>query len=337
MSTILLVGAGAVGGRTARQLAETSGVDDVLVVDHDSRRSRAVAEAVGAPCRAVEWDGSQLPPGPLDSLAVALPFRHEAAVVRSAIEAGIPVASSADEPRALEALLALGILAAERGVVVAAGCGLAPGLADVMARHAADSLDDVSEVHVARVGVGGPACTKASARSLRGDAIEWREGEWHELPRRLREEVVWFPDPAGPRECRGVEGATALLVRAFPGARRLSYRLAKPPGRLAARVQRRKRGDAPDWGAARVEVWGQRGQALETVVYGVIERTVVAAGTVLALAAAHLAAGVEAPPGVHALSTLVAPRPFLEELAHRGVKVAVFEGLAGDEGAAQAS
>ncbi len=335
MSSVLLVGAGAVGGRAARQLAETPGIDDILVADADPLRSRSVAEAVGVPCRAVEWDGSR--PPSVDAFAVALPFRHEVDVVRSAVEAGIPVASSADEPRTIEALLGLDELASDRGVVVAAGCGLAPGLADVMVRHAADALDEVSEIHVARAGVAGPACAKALARSLRGDALEWREGEWRELPRRLREEVVWFPDPAGPRECRGAEGGTALLVRGFPGVRRVSYRLAKPLGRVAARVERRKRGDAADWGAARVEVWGKRGEALETVVYGVIERTPVATGTVLALAAAHLASGVEAGPGVHGLATLVPPRSFLEELARRGVKVAVFEGVAGDEGAARTS
>lgn len=337
MSTVLLVGAGSVGARTARQLAETPGVDDVPVADLDPRRSHRVAETVGRPCRAIEWDGTPRFPDPVDALALAVPSRHERELVRHALEASIPVACSTDEAPALDALLGLEELAAAQGVVVAAGCGLAPGLADVMARHAADALDDVSEIHVARAGTAGAACAKAAARALRGDALEWREGERQELPRRLREEVVWFPDPTGPQECRGVEGGTGLLVRAFPSARRVSYRLAKPPGRLAARLERRRRGEALDWGAARVEVWGRRGQALETVVYGVIERPAVAAGTVLALAAAQLAAGIDAPAGVHGLSTLVDPRSFLAELARRGVKIAVFEGIAGDDGAARTS
>jgi hypothetical protein len=70
------------------------------------------------------------------------------------------------------------------------------------------------------------------------------------------------------------------------------------------------------------------------MVYGVIDRTAVASGTVLAVAAACLAgiapglsarAGPTA--GVQGLAALVEPVPFLAELARRGVKAAVFEGV----------
>ena len=67
------------------------------------------------------------------------------------------------------------------------------------------------------------------------------------------------------------------------------------------------------------------------MVYGAIDRTEIAAGTILALTAAGLVgalAGVLVPePGVHGLGRVVAPRAFLTELAHRGVKVAIFEGV----------
>jgi hypothetical protein len=70
------------------------------------------------------------------------------------------------------------------------------------------------------------------------------------------------------------------------------------------------------------------------MVYGVIDRTAVAAGTVLAVAAVRLAGiapGLDArdgpTSGVHGLAALVEPVPFLAELARRGVKAAVFEGV----------
>jgi hypothetical protein len=86
------------------------------------------------------------------------------------------------------------------------------------------------------------------------------------------------------------------------------------------------------WGAARVEVWGRRGRAREAIVYGVIEQTSTAAGTVLAVTTAGLAGvldvlGEKEPVGVHGLATLVEPVPFLAELANRGVRAAVFEGI----------
>jgi hypothetical protein len=86
-----------------------------------------------------------------------------------------------------------------------------------------------------------------------------------------------------------------------------------------------------EWGAIRVEVWGRRGAAREPVVYGAIERTEIAAGTVLALTAAGLSGAlptlVDRRPGVQGLGSVVTPRAFLAELASRGVKVAVFEGV----------
>jgi hypothetical protein len=161
--------------------------------------------------------------------------------------------------------------------------------------------------------------------------VEWRDGNWHE-ERRSDPELVWFPDPIGARECEPVAMGVRLLVRAFPGVRRVTVRLAEPLTRRLAWPSRR--GLDEGWGSTRVEVWGWRGQARESMVYGVIDRTAVAAGTVLAMTAARLAGvapglGARDGPdgGVHGLGALVEPVPFLAELARRGVKAAVFEGV----------
>jgi hypothetical protein len=65
----------------------------------------------------------------------------------------------------------------------------------------------------------------------------------------------------------------------------------------------------------------------------VIERTAVAAGTVLGVTGAWLSGALPAlaaPPGPGAagLGAMVEPVPFLGELARRGVKAAAFEGVA---------
>jgi hypothetical protein len=93
---------------------------------------------------------------------------------------------------------------------------------------------------------------------------------------------------------------------------------------------RRRFGDDGEWGAARVEVWGQKDDGHGCVVYGVVERTAVAAGAVLAVVAAQLGGGLGPrvhQPGVHGLGSLVEAKPFLAELAQRGVRAAVFEGV----------
>jgi hypothetical protein len=95
-------------------------------------------------------------------------------------------------------------------------------------------------------------------------------------------------------------------------------------------MMRRRFGDDGEWGAARVEVWGRSDHGPDCLVYGVVERTSVASGAVLAVVAARLAGAIGdriVRAGVHGLGGLVEPTPFLAELAQRGVRVAVFEGV----------
>ncbi|MCZ7527841.1 MAG: hypothetical protein M5U14_16575 [Acidimicrobiia bacterium] len=332
MSVVLVAGAGAVGVRAARQLVETPGVEKVVVAERRGHRGEAVARALGDRGEALRWRaGDPLPDG-LDVVVSALPTPADVRALSQAVEAGVPAVSSADDHRGLEQLLGLDGAARAAGVGVLVGCGLAPGLADVLARHAAGALDEVDEVHVARCGAAGRASVAAVERALHERPVDWVEGGWR-TGRRPTRELVWFPDPVGAQECATTPDGVALLVRAFPGLARASVRLGEPP--RSSRWRRpgaRRHHDESSWGAVRVEVWGRRGTAREVVVYGVIERTAVAAGTVLAVAAATLAglvpgAGPGLAPGVHGLAEAVAPVPFLAELSHRGVKAAVFEGV----------
>jgi hypothetical protein len=333
VTTVLLVGAGAVGAQAARQVVDTPGVERLLLAVRDHEHARALARALGATAETVvHAPGDPLPTG-VDAVATALPAAVDAGPARRAVEAGVPVASAVDDHDGIRALLELDAAAREAGVVVAAGCGLAPGLACVLARHAAGALDRVDEVHVARSGVAGPASRTSLRRARRERPGEWREEAWHD-ERSGDAELVWFPDPIGARECEPVASGVALLVAAFPGIAQATVRFDKALARRAgARIRRRREDDG--WGAARIEVWGWRGRARESIVYGVVDRTAVAAGTVLGVTAAGLAGALPAVSlraghehGAQGLAALVEPVPFLAELARRGVKAAAFEGVA---------
>jgi hypothetical protein len=331
LTTILLVGTGAVGARAARQLIDTAGVDRVLLTDTDTERLAAAARALGRRAEAVTYiPGRPLPEG-IAAVACALPPGPDVAVAQRAVATGVPYASAIDDDEAIAAVRGLDGDARRAGVLAVPGCGLAPGLADVLARHAADGLTRIDEVHIARAGVAGPACHASARRARRDHAAEWRDGAWLK-EQRGGPELVWFPDPVGARDCELVAGGVTLTVAAFPEISHASVRIDEPPSRsLAAWLTRRVVDDG--WGAVRVEVWGWRGQTREPVVYGVIERTAVAAGTVLALTAARLAGVLPTlslrpghGAGVRGLGALFDPAPFLAELARRGVKAAAFEG-----------
>lgn len=331
MTSVLLAGAGVVGARAGRQLLDTEGIEHVVVTDRSAERARALANGLGSAASVCSWPPTSL--GDVDAVAVALPGASAPAVARAALAAGRPVAALGDEEAALAALLALDETARTAGVAVVAGCALVPGLSEVLARHAADALDSADEVHVARTGAAGPECVAALRRVRRDRALEWHDGAWRS-ERRLGPQLVWFPDPVGARECEVAASGVALMRDAVPGARHASVRVAEPPQRnaLLALLGRHPLDDG--WGAARVEVWGWRGRAREAIVYGVIERPAVAAGTVLAVTAARLAGALpeitlaREPIGASGLGTLVDPAPFLAELARRGVKAAAFEGAA---------
>jgi hypothetical protein len=323
---VLVAGVGAVGTRAARQLVDTPGVTEVLLAGHDAGRIAKVAESLGEKASVLAFSpGDPIPEG-VDAIACALPTGLDHAVVTSAITAGVPCASADDDHDAIEAVRALQPNAKSAEVTVGLGCGFAPGLADVLVAHASEMFHAVDDIRVARVGWAGPSSVAAVRHARRASVRSWHDGSWRE-EHPHGETLVWFPDPIGGRDCSLVTGGGALLVDTFPNVPRISVLVGEPPKRTWLR---RRFGDDGEWGAARVEVWGQQRDGHDCVVYGVVERTAVAAGTVLAVVAAQLGGGLGPrvhQPGVHGLGALVEPKPFLAELAERGVRAAVFEGV----------
>lgn len=322
----MLIGAGAVGVRAARQLVDTPGLERLVIAARDDADARRLARAVGAETTSFDRALDASP----SACAIAIPGPAGVEMVRAAIDAGIAAASCADDAPAIRKLLELGPSAFDREVMVVAGCGLAPGIADVLARHAADAVEDPDEVHVARVGAAGSACRTALRQAVGADAREWREHAWH-VPDRRGPQLVWFPEPIAARECTAVDGGVELIRGAVPEARDVTVRAEDPSAGHRRRVLGRGRtGD--EFGGARVEVWGWREGVRTSVVYGAIERPAIAAGTTLAVSAARLAGllpsiGLRVDRGgVRAVGATFAPAAFLAELARRGVKAAAFEG-----------
>lgn len=331
MTSVLLAGLGAVGARAARQLVDTPGIDRVLLAGRgrDRRRATAVAAAMAGRAEVCDWRPGDEPPDGVRVVACALPGGVDAVAAAPVVGAGVDLVSCADDRGGIAALTALGPRARRSGSRIVAGAGLAPGLADVLARHAGSTLDAVTTVRVARTGHAGSASRDALRRALRERPREWRAGAWNDDPRRGGHELVWFPDPVGSKECQLVDVGVDLLVDGFPGLERASVRFESPPPERRHLIPGGGPGD-DGWAAARVEVSGRRGVGWETLVYGVVERTAVAAGTVLAVTAAHLAGALavgDAPaPGATGLAPAVDPVAFLAELGTRGVRAAAFEG-----------
>ena len=85
--------------------------------------------------------------------------------------------SATDDTTAIQTLLALDAAATETGVPVVVGAGLAPGLSDVLVRHAADGLDTIDDVNVARWGAAGDASASTVRVALADRGAELRDGD----------------------------------------------------------------------------------------------------------------------------------------------------------------
>lgn len=321
MPTVLVVGAGAVGARAARQLAGAGGVR-VLVSDVRRKRAEAVVASLGGDAAVADVDT------PADVAVLAGPAGDHAGTATALLRRGLAIVSTSDDVDDVRALLDLDAEARERGRPVVAGAAFSPGLTCLLARHAAATFDRVDEIHVARAGTGGPACARQRHHALARPGLDWRDGGWVRRPSGSGRELCWFPDPIGGRDCyRAAVPEAILLVRAFPGVDRVTARVAaNRRDRITARLPMLRR-PHPDGGpgAVRVEVRGRRGGGRHVLVYGAMDLPAVAAGAVAAQVALAAADGA-LPPGAGGLAQLAEPLPMLQELARLGVKAAAFEG-----------
>ncbi len=323
MTVAFLAGLGEVGVRAARQLTETPGIDAVVIAATPSKRTEDVLASLGDRVRLVQWQpGADLPDG-CDVAVAALPGELDRTVAEAAVARGVPAVVATDRGDVAEAIGELDGAARRAGVAVAVGAGMAPGLSCVLAAHAATLFDELIEIRVARCGIAGDASERSAREELRPMPLVRRAGKWVRGAR--LEELEWFPEPIGARDCQLVGAGGPLLARLFPEIERVTWSMAEP-----VKVRKGMRRVDPDdgWGAIRVEVFGRRGGAVDSVVYGVVDRTALAAGATLAVAAAHVVARDPAMSGVGSLAAFVDPVPFLHDLAARGVKAAAFEGAA---------
>jgi saccharopine dehydrogenase-like NADP-dependent oxidoreductase len=323
----VFVGGGAVGARAARQLFWLGPLDDVVIVDVDRDRADAVAASLGAPARvADDLTSAGLEPGDVAVLSVPRGHRDLAA---AALACDAHVVSVADSISEVTDLLTLDAEARDRGRHVVVGAGFSPGLTCVLAAFASRGFERVEEIHVAKVGTGGPACARQHHEALAGEALDWRDGGWQRRRAGSGRELCWFPEPVRSIDCyRAAVPETMLLLAAFPGATRITARIgANRRDRLTAHLPMLRRPHPEgQLGGVRVEVRGAHGIALDDRVLGAVDRPAVAAGTVAAMTARWAIDGRLAHPGASGLASLVEPGPFLAALAERGLKVAVFEG-----------
>lgn len=282
-----LVGAG-VTGTAAGRVLQAEGVRIAWLDREVGAATRAASRVGGVTVRSIEELAGA------DVVALCSPGPHST-VAAELLAAGVHVVSVSDDTEDVAELLSLDATAGARGATLVVGAALAPGLSGLLARHLADQLAVVDEIHVAMHGTGGRACARQHHRALGDRSLRWHDDEWVERPGGSGRELCWFPEPIGAVDCYHAAVADPVLLHeAFPTASRISARVsATRRDRMTARLPMlappRRHGDV---GGIRVEVRGATESGARTThVAGASGRAGDIAGKVAAACALAAAIG----------------------------------------------
>jgi saccharopine dehydrogenase (NAD+, L-lysine-forming) len=250
---ILLVGAGGVGTAFAR-IAARRPFAELIVADYDLARAQHAAAAKDS-YTAVQLDARDeaataalLTGHSCDVLMNATDPRFVMPLYRAALRAGtgyLDMAMSLSRPDPDKPYSETGVklgdeqfeLAGqweERGQLALVGIGVEPGLSDIFARHAADTLfSEIDEAGVrdgANLVVAGYDFAPTFSiwttieECLNPPVIWERERGWFTTEPFSEPEVFSFPAGIGPVECVNVEHEEVLLIPRWVKARRVTFK-----------------------------------------------------------------------------------------------------------------
>jgi saccharopine dehydrogenase-like NADP-dependent oxidoreductase len=208
---ILVLGGGLMGPAAAFNAISDPDVSQVTVCDVDPGQLDACADRLaGIPgaeklsTRRLDLNHQaaviELMSG-FDAAIGALPWSASLLAVRAALQAGIPLVDLArpgddDLPSLRQEVEALG------GCIIL-GCGLEPGLTEIMARYLAEKLDRVHEIHIKCGGIPEKPTPPLGYKIVFGgrqlplsesDALVVEDGELKPVPRYSGVEAVVVPD-----------------------------------------------------------------------------------------------------------------------------------------------
>ncbi len=338
---------------------------EVTVGDIRPDAATALLRRLGAPERVVRVDVDD--PA---SLAAALAgtevvlnatyMRHNVPVTDAAIAAGVHLVDLGSYyPETLQQL-DRNEAAAAAGCRIVPGCGVAPGLTNILARLGADQLDTVDAVrmysYITHPMWTSPGIVVTRFDASTGTSVAWEDGAIVERPSLTGEERFVFPEPYGEQEVHLVPHPEPVTLPRFIDVRDVVFKVGYPadetrrirvllelsfdrdtpfevdgvaisPRRFAA-AYIGSRGIGPSDRSANVKhvrVDGLRDGKPVSLVYDfAVEETGRSASSAITGTVAAIAADMVArggPIGVHPPEGAFDPRAFIDALAERGLTV----------------
>ena len=228
MRVIVLGGCGEMGSEATRDLAQTSDFEEIVIADIDlSKAQRLADELGGGRVRALKVDASDENAlaekfKGFDVVANCTTYHFGMTVVRAAIRAKVnylDLGGLYNTPKQLE----LDEEARAMGVTICLGCGATPGVTNLMARRAAEQLDEVSEVHIAFASFRSIAPSPGLLDTVLDEfspgsrRFYWQAGEFIEVPAFSGAKQVRFEEPVGMIEVYYVPHSETHTLPRFLG------------------------------------------------------------------------------------------------------------------------
>lgn len=243
---MLVLGAGRQGSACAFDLLRTT-QDQVTLADCDASALPALLRPfAGDRLRFVELDvrdeaAVKREFAGHDAVMSAVPYYYNLDLARLAVDAGAHFADLGGNTEIVQQQRELQDHAAERGVTVLADCGLAPGMANILAADGIRRLDTAKAV---KIFVGGlpqqpaPPLNYEVVYSLEG-ALDYyttpswvlREGKPTQVEPLTEVEEVDFPPPLGRLEAFHTAGGVSTMPWDFEGrVSTMEYKTLRYPG-----------------------------------------------------------------------------------------------------------
>jgi lysine 6-dehydrogenase len=351
MRVAVLGAGGTIAPAIVRDLAESSEVETLTLLDLDGDRAREVAErhgggkATGAAVDASDRQALTLALDGCGLLLNAASYRVNLAAMDAALVAACAYVDLGGLYHVTERQLALDDAFAQAGLLAVLGAGAGPGKTNVMAARAAQELDDVERVRCASAGLdldppeglSLPYALATLVDEVTVPPVVVRDGEAGEIEPLADGGEIAFPEPVGTRASIHTLHSEVLTL----GARECDFRLSLGPGLLDAltalaalpREELAAVRPAPPspatWSAQHVEVSGRAGGEPATVVMtaltgpreewglggGIISTASVAAATVRLYARGKLPFAGTLPP-----ERCLPPEELFAELETRGTR-----------------
>lgn len=364
---VLLAGAtGAIGRRVAGELARERRIEHLVLTARRKEAADRLASMLGGD--RIVGEGLdltdrrhmvQLARGVDVVVCAAGPhYSFELDAVRSAIDGGAHYVSLCDDHSVTERVGALNDAARDAGVTVISGCGISPGLTNLLVAFAAREVEDVEEIDVALAASSADTPGAGTRMHFFAQMAEPAPAISDHAREQVRAgtspRLVYFPDPVGWVETfRSGHPEITTLPAVYPKLRSLRYRVglteraamdvvraSAAAGLLASEKQRNlmlrmaeplqpllellpPRG-AP-WTAARVDVRGRSQDRSSTVSVSVVDHLSNLATVPLVHAALEVGQG-GVPTGVVVPEKAFDAGSFLTAMTERGIRIARLDG-----------